>query len=72
MSGGYSLISEQGLLTAVASLVVGYGFWGVWASVVVHHSLWDPPRPGIEPTAATLVGELLTQELQGSPLSKQF
>ena len=38
-SRGYSLAAMHGLLIAVASLVVGHGLYGVWASVVVVHSL---------------------------------
>ena len=38
-SGGHSPVVVQGLLVAVASLVVEHRPWGTWASVVVVHGL---------------------------------
>ena len=35
VSRGYSLVVTCRILIAVASLVVGHGLWGVWASAVV-------------------------------------
>ena len=33
----------------------------------IFHSMWDPPRPGIEPVSPALAGGLLSH--QGSPRS---
>ena len=58
-----------GFLIAVASLCCGARALGAWASVVVAcglsscgsrakllHSMWDPPRPGLEPVSPALAG----------------
>ena len=71
LSGGFSLVAMHGLLIAVPPLVAEPGLWSAWASVLVPcglsssgtqasllHSMWDPPRSGINPESAALAGRL--------------
>ena len=82
---GFSLVAVFGLLTAGASLVVEYRLQGGPASetaaprlqstgsiVAVHrlYSMWDPPRPEIEPTSPPLAGKFFTTEPPGKPKEK--
>ena len=45
----FSVCSEHGLLTAVASLVAEHRQWGMRASVVLEHGLSRPEACGIFP-----------------------
>ena len=63
----FSSFGEQGLLVAVASLVLGHMGSRRWASVVVAHKLSCPEAHGIipdqgwmEPMSPALAGEFLT------------
>ena len=38
---------------------------GSWAQLL--HSMWDPPRPGLEPTSPSLAGRFLTTVPPGKP-----
>ena len=71
MSRGYSLVVVLRLLTAVASFVVEH-----WLSVcglqllqlvssraqaqLLLNDIWDPSRPGVEPTFPAFAGRFLT------------
>ena len=54
-----------GLLTAVATLAGEPQLWGASFSnasteALLPHSMWNLPRPGIEPTSLALAGRFLT------------
>ena len=83
---GFSLVVVLGLLTVVASLVK-HKLQGMWASVVVppkHRldscgawayllcSMWDRPRPGIQPVSSTLASGFFTTKLPVKPKSQYF
>ena len=62
---GCSLGVVLGLLAAQASNCSdfsGCGAWDLWHAGSVAPSMWNLPRPGIEPMSPTLVGRLLTAE----------
>ena len=77
----WSSFSKWGLLSscgAWASHCGGFSSFKAWASVVVVDgllstgfircgacSLWNPPRPGIEPMSPALVGRFLTSRTPG-------
>ena len=46
------------LLIAVASLVVEHGLWVTQAQLLL--SMWDLPRPGIEPVSPVLADRFLS------------
>ena len=69
VSRGYSLVVVWGL-TVVASLVVehrheGFCSCSTWAQLLC--SMWDLPKPGIEPVSPALQGRFLTTGLPGKP-----
>ena len=68
-----SLVEEHGLyahglqqLWTVGSVVVARRLQST-ASVVVAHSTWDPPGPGLEPVSPALAGGFLTTAPPGKP-----
>ena len=81
--GGHSLAEVRGLLIA-ASLVAGWaqgrglGSYGSWAlkhrlsswgaQAQLPRSMWDLPRPGIEPVTPSLAGGFFITEPAGKPL----
>ena len=55
-----SLVVVHGLLIAVASLVVEHGLSSCGSRAWLLHSMWDLPRPGLEPVFPELAGGFLT------------
>ena len=69
---GLLFVAVHGLLTAVASLVAEHrlqtrklGNCGSRAQLL--RSMWDPPRPGLEPVSSALAGRLSTTVPPGKP-----
>ena len=70
---GYSQGAMQGLLIAVASLVVEHGLWAHGLSSCTLQAWltfgkWDIPRSGIKPMSAALAGRFLTTAPPGKSL----
>ena len=75
-----SSCSEWGLLFVVVASLVAEHALGAWASVFMVRrlsccgaqaqllrSIWDPPRPGLEPLCPALAGGFLTTVPPGKP-----
>ena len=74
---GPLFIASRGPLTVVASLVSEHRLQtcrlsscGSWAQLL--RGMWDPPRPGLEPTSPALTGRLSTTAPPGKPLRVSF
>ena len=74
---GPLFIAGRGPLTIAASLVVEHKLQtrrlsscGSWAQLLC--SMWDPPRPGLEPVSPTLAGRLSNTAPPGKPCWKIF
>ena len=70
-------IAVRGPLTVAASLVAEHRLHtrrlsncGSWAQLL--RSMWDPPRPGLEPMSPALAGRLSTTAPPGKPKSILF
>ena len=73
--GGYSLVAVHGLLVVVASLVADVpkhrlSSCGTGAQLL--HSMWDLPRPKIEPVSPASAGRVFTAERPKKPFSLLF
>ena len=71
-SGGYSSLWCVGfslgwllLLWSKGSRCAGFSSCGAWAQLF--HSMWDLPRPGLEPMSPALAGGFLTTAPPGKP-----
>ena len=69
---GPLFIAMRGPLTVAASLVAEHSLQmprlsscGSWAQLL--HSMWDLPRPGLEPVSPALAGRLSTTAPPGKP-----
>ena len=69
---GPLLIAVRGPLTIAASLAMEHRLQtrrlsncGTWAQLL--RSMWDPPRPGLEPVSPALAGRLSTTAPPGKP-----
>ena len=69
---GPLFIAVRGPLTIMASLVAEHRFQtrrlsnrGSWAQLL--RSMWDLPRPGLEPVSRALAGRFLTTVPPGKP-----
>ena len=69
---GPLFIAVRGPLTIVASLVAEHRLQtrrlsscGSWAQLL--RSMWDPPRPGLEPVSPAIAGRLPTTAPPGKP-----
>ena len=74
---GPLFIAMRGPLTAAASLVAEHRLQtrrlsncGPRAQLL--RSMWDPPRPGLEPVSPTLAGRLSTTAPPGKPGANSF
>ena len=78
-SGDYSLVVVHTVLIVVAffgcrtrarscsSWALQHRLSSCGARAYLLHSMWDLPRPGIEPMSPALVGKFFTNQHQGSP-----
>ena len=71
-SGGYSPGVTHGLLIVVASLVVEHRLSSCGTCAQWLRSMWDLPRPGIEPVSLALQGGFLTTGPPGKPKRQVF
>ena len=69
---GPLFIAVHGPVTIVASLAAEHRLqmrrlssWGPWAQPL--RSMWDPPRPGLEPVSPALAGRFSTTVPPGKP-----
>ena len=70
---GPLFIAVHGPLTIVASLVVEHRLQtsklsSCGSRVQLLHSMWDPPRPGLEPMSPALAGRFSTTAPPGKPM----
>ena len=70
---GPLFIVVRGPLTVAASLVAEHRLQthrlsSCGSQAQLLHSMWDPPRPGLEPVSPALAGRLSTTAPPGKPL----
>ena len=76
-SGGQLFIAVRGPLTIAASLVAEHRLQtrrlsNCGSRAQLFRSMWDPPRPGLEPASPALAGRLSTTAPPGKPSSAVF
>ena len=74
---GPLLIAVRGPLTIVASLVAEHRLQtrrlsSCGSRAQLLRGMWDPPRPGLEPTCPALAGRLSTTAPPGKPPKQRF
>ena len=69
---GVTLVVVCGLPLAAASLAAERGLSSCGARPSLPHSMWDLPRPGMEPASPTLAGGSLTTGPPGKSTPVSF